>query len=162
MQNLKIHSKDGGQSGDCLGETHLLHSFEEEMKAGPLITALRTQISVLLLLWPVRCVEWNKQISSHSRPLLFVIAHITATLVRSDPQMWVFLLCDEARAVSQLHSCVQLVGEMFLWISVWPNRLGQERRGPVRNPKLALLCLLTQCLTALFCLRHILTGSLDS
>lgn len=33
---------------------------------------------------------------------------------------------SEACSASQPCSCVQLVGETFLWISVLPNRLGQE------------------------------------
>lgn len=68
---------------------------------------------MLLFFWPVRCVEQQTKIYSRSPPLSLVASNITATLARGDPQnVCVFPLCDEARSVSQLCSCVQLDGEI--------------------------------------------------
>lgn len=94
------------------------------------LCAVKKKILIYLLSLP----------ASTSFSLLFVISHFTATLVRTP-------LCFSAVqwsacCISALLSCVQLVGEMFPRISVLPNKLGQERRGPVRNPKPALLWLL--------------------
>lgn len=110
----------------------------DESMSADYSTSNNTNISALLL-GLVRCAEEGKKIHSHSlTALLFVISHITASLARCNPQICVFLLCSEACTMSQLRSCVQLVGEMFLWISVLPNRLGQERRGAARNSKTGL------------------------
>lgn len=97
------------------------------MKACPLITALGTTRISVLYSSGLRGV-WSKKITPLPRaPFIGHISHYCHPSEKWSSNLCAFLLCGEACAVSQRCSCVQLVGEMFLWISVLPNRLGQER-----------------------------------
>lgn len=57
----------------------------------------------------------------HISQLLPPWREISRKFVRFPAERW-----SDACSKSELCPCVQLVGETFLWLSVFPNRLGQE------------------------------------